>query len=90
MELKSNTYFNSEEIQVWLINYIATLLKIDQAEVDPQKPFREFGMDSMTALGMLGDLSDFLGCEDLEASVLYKYTTIEKLSQYLAAERRRQ
>ena len=74
------------KVQSWLITYIAQLLKVDPTEVDAQKPFKEFGMDSMTALGMLGDLSDFLSCEDLEASLLYKYPTVEKLSAYLGSD----
>lgn len=80
-----STQLTSESIQVWLVDYIAKLLKVEKEEIDTQKTFKEFGMDSMAALGLLGDLSDFLECEDLEASLLFKYTTIEKLSNHLGS-----
>jgi acyl carrier protein len=73
------------QIEVWLAEYIANLINIDPELIDVKTPFVRYGLDSLAAVGMTGDLQDWLGCK-LEPTLPYSYPTIEALAQYLAEE----
>ena len=71
------------EIQAWLISNIATLVEIDPKNIDIAKPLEYYGMDSMQAMHLSGDLADWLGSE-LSPTVVWDYPTIELLARHLA------
>jgi acyl carrier protein len=71
------------EIQTWMVSYLADLLEIDPDDVDVASPFDQYGLDSAVAVGMTGDLEDWLGSQ-LDPTLLYDYPTIESLSHHLA------
>lgn len=73
------------EILNWVTSYLANLLEVDPDEVDITVPFDRYGLDSLAAVGLTGDLSDWLGCE-VEPTLLYDYPTVEGLVQYLSSE----
>jgi acyl carrier protein len=70
------------EIQSWIVDYLAQLLEVDPADVDVTIPFDRYGLDSAAAVGMTGELADWLDHE-IDPTVLYDYPTIESLVQYL-------
>lgn len=72
------------EIEDWTVAYIADLLEIDPEEIDPALPFDRYGLDSSAAVGLTGDLEDWLGIE-IDPTLLYDYPTIDSLAKYLAA-----
>ena len=72
------------QIQNWLVKYLAEELEITPDEVDVTIPFDDYGLDSYTAVGISGDLEDWLGCK-LDPTLLYDYPTIKTLSQHLAS-----
>lgn len=74
---------SASEIQDWLVAYIANLLEIESEEVDVTIPFDRYGLDSSAAVGMTGDLEDWLG-KEVEPILLYDYPTIEALAQHLS------
>jgi len=74
------------EIKAWLVSYIANLLELNQDEIDTQVPFENYGLDSSATVILSGDLAEWLECE-LEPSLLYDYTTIEALIQYLTEKK---
>ncbi|HEY9402633.1 MAG TPA: acyl carrier protein [Pyrinomonadaceae bacterium] len=74
-----------EEIQRWLARELAAFLEIDADEIDIQEPFANFGLNSIAAVTLSGDLEDWLGCE-LPATLLWDYPTIQVLSRHLAEE----
>lgn len=84
MEIQA-TKFSKEEIQAWLVSYLAELLKIQPSEVDVTIPFDRYGLDSSAAVGMTGDLEEWLGSE-LDPTLIYDYPTIEALAAYLSEE----
>ena len=73
---------SKEEIEKWLISYLSEALKIDKAEVDKKKPFKDYGLDSSAALILTGDLEDFLDLE-LEPTLLLDHKNLESLINYL-------
>jgi acyl carrier protein len=73
------------ELQDWLVCYLAELLEIEPDEVDEKKAFDRYGLDSLAAVGLTGELEDWLGCK-LDPTVMYYYPTIEALVKYLEKE----
>lgn len=71
------------EIQTWIVSYLAQLLNVDPEEVDTEIPFDRYGLDSSAAVGLTGDLEDWLGCE-IDPTLLYDYPTVESLVQHLS------
>lgn len=71
------------EIQDWIISYLAQMLEVSPDEINVTTTFDRYGLDSSAAVGLTGDLEDWLGIE-LEPTLLYDYPTIETLTEYLA------
>ncbi|MFW6359245.1 MAG: acyl carrier protein [Chroococcales cyanobacterium] len=76
---------SATEIQDWIVTYVADLLEIEPEEVDVTIPFDRYGLDSSVAVGLTGDLEDWLGRE-IEPTLLYYYPTIEAVVQYLSSQ----
>lgn len=72
----------AREIQEWMVSYLANLLEINPNEIDITVSFDRYGLDSSAAVGMTGDLEDWLGFE-VDPTLVYDYPTIETLAQYL-------
>ncbi|MEW6405184.1 MAG: beta-ketoacyl synthase N-terminal-like domain-containing protein, partial [Chloroflexota bacterium] len=62
---------------------IAASLEIDPASIDPRKPFTYFGLGSVQAVSLTGDLEVFLN-RKLSPTLAWDYPTIELLANYLA------
>ncbi|NIA28584.1 MAG: amino acid adenylation domain-containing protein [Actinobacteria bacterium] len=77
------TSFKQKEIEDWLIDKVATELKIPVSDIDVKQPFARYGLDSVHATGLAGDLEDWLG-RSLSPTLAYDYPTIEALSRYLS------
>ncbi len=75
----------SEQIQDWIITYLAKLLDISEDDIETAVPFDSYGLDSSAAIGLTGDLEDWLG-QEIDPTVLYDYPTIEALVGYLERE----
>lgn len=74
-----------EEIKSWLTSYLAEVLEIKEEEVDPKIHFNDYGLDSELAIGLTGDLENWLG-RKINPTLLYNYTNIESLGKHLAKE----
>ncbi|KST62478.1 acyl carrier protein [Mastigocoleus testarum] len=72
------------QIEAWMISYLAELLEVEPDEVDPTLPFDSYGLDSSAAVGLTGDLEDWLG-HKLDPTLLYDYPTVEALAKHLAS-----
>jgi acyl carrier protein len=75
-----------EEIRQWMMNYVAGLLEIQETEVKTDVPFDQYGLDSLAAVGMTGDLEEWLG-EKLDPTLLYDYPTIDAFASHLVNDR---
>lgn len=74
-------------IQEWLIEKIGELLGVTRSEIDVAEPFSSYGMSSMAAVSMAGDLEDWLGFA-LPPTLAWDYPTVEALARHLAGEAR--
>ncbi len=75
---------SAQEIQSWLTDYIANLMRVSPDEIQPDNEFTSFGIDSATAVGLSIDLGDWLGIK-LDPTLVYDHPTIEAVSEHIAA-----
>ena len=73
---------NAVEIQEWLVNYLAELLELETKKIDITRSFDEYALNSSDAILLTGELEEWLGYE-LEPTLIYEYSTIKELSEYL-------
>ncbi len=72
-------------IEKWLIAQLSETLGMNPDEIDIRQPFVSFGLDSAQAVGLAGDLEDFLD-RTLPPTIIWDYPTIETLAKYLSEE----
>jgi acyl carrier protein len=79
-----------EEIERWLTKEIAERLTIDAAQVDPEVPLMDYGLDSFHALTMSGELGRRINRE-VSPDLLWDYPTIRAIASHFGAsdDRRR-
>lgn len=82
-ESRNTQVSSAEEIKVWVISYLADLLEVEPEAVDTDVSFDRYGLDSSIAIGLTGDLGDWLG-HDIDPTTLYDYPTIDSLADYLS------
>lgn len=70
-------------IQKWLVNQLAQQLSLDAKTIDVTEPLTRYGLDSIDAVTMVGDLEDWLDLE-LPSTLFWDSPTIAKSAEYLA------
>ncbi len=73
------------EIEAWLVERVAEACGLPAERVGRRAPFASFGLDSVEAVGIVGELEEWLG-ESLAATALFEYPTIQALGAFLAGE----
>jgi acyl-CoA synthetase (AMP-forming)/AMP-acid ligase II/3-oxoacyl-(acyl-carrier-protein) synthase/acyl carrier protein len=74
---------SSREIQTWLTSHVSEKLGILTTAVDIHQPLAHYGLGSLAAVSLAGELEDWLECR-LSPTLIYEYPTIAALSQFLA------
>src|SRR2546429_7174154 len=75
----------AEAIQAWLVSQLSQVLQVEPQDIDIREPFTNYGLTSRDAVGLSGDLEDWLG-RRLSPTLAYEYPTIERLAWHLAGE----
>ncbi len=73
----------AREIEQWLVDHLAMTLERPAEQIDPTVPFDSFALDSVSVVGMTGDLEEWLH-ERVDPTLVYDYPTIEQFSRHLA------
>jgi acyl carrier protein len=73
----------SEVIQNWLVKQLAQQLSLEAKNINITEPLTRYGLDSIDAVTMVGDLEDWLDLE-LPSTLFWDHPTIEKSAQFLA------
>ncbi len=73
------------EVQNWLVDRLAARLKLEPGQIDVERPFDSYELDSLVAIGFSGELSQWLG-RDLPGNLLLEHDTIAALAGHLGAE----
>lgn len=82
---KPKMFTTRDDIQNWLISVIARSLKINPEDVDTSVAFHRYGMDSVVAVEITGDLEKCVD-QSLPPTLMYDYPTIDALSEYIAEQ----
>lgn len=77
----------AETIQSWLVTRIAAMLELEPTSIDPRQPFTYYGLGSVQAVSLTGDLEVFLN-RTLAPTLAWDYPTIELLAGHLASDAR--
>jgi acyl transferase domain-containing protein/acyl-CoA synthetase (AMP-forming)/AMP-acid ligase II/acyl carrier protein len=73
---------NLATLRSWLIEHVATALKVKPNAINVSTPFAYYGMDSAQAVSLSADLEDLLQ-RPLAPTLAYDYPNIEALARYL-------
>jgi natural product biosynthesis luciferase-like monooxygenase protein len=74
-----------EAIEAWLLAKIAEHLQILPVEINIRQPLAQYGLNSLAAVRISGELQEWLGRE-FSPTLLYDYPTVEGLARHLADE----
>ena len=74
-------------LRQWLTDKVAELLQLKSSDIDPAKPLGEYGLDSMAAVTLTGELEDMLAVE-ISPSLPYEHPTINALAKELTHGRK--
>ena len=74
-----------EILQNWIAEKLAEQLSIDKSTISFTEPLTRYGLDSIDAVTLVGELEDELDLE-LPSTLFWDYPTIEKSAQYLVSE----
>ena len=72
-----------DAIERWLVERVSALVGVPPDQLDTALPFAAYGLSSLAAVGVSGELEDWLAVE-LPATILWDYPTITALAEYLA------
>lgn len=76
---------NITNLREWLINRVSNLLFVEKDKIDINEPFAAYGMDSLKAVQLSGDLEALLQ-KELPATLVYDYPSIKLLSNFLSKD----
>ena len=71
-----------ETIQNWLVEKISEQLNMNIAEITVHEELAAYGLDSMDAVMISGELEEMLDLE-LPSTILWDYPTIDSISTHL-------
>jgi acyl carrier protein len=74
-----------QRLQTWMVVRLAEELKLNPLEMDPTLPFASYGLDSIVAFALTGELADLLGRE-LPTTLFWDFPTIQALAFHLAEQ----
>jgi acyl carrier protein len=74
-----------ESLTSWLVERVAIYLQREPGEIDPGEPLAEYGMDSVAALSLCGDVEEDFDLV-LEPTVAWDYPTAAALAEHVAQE----
>ncbi|MBH8553201.1 long-chain-fatty-acid--CoA ligase [Nostocaceae cyanobacterium CENA357] len=77
------SYQTAELIENWIMDWLVRKLTVEAKSIDPSKSFADYGLDSVRAVKLAQELSEWLGYS-LEATIVWNFSTIESLALHLA------
>lgn len=73
---------NNTELEGWLIAKIATYVKLPRELIQPDKALTDYGLDSVYALTLVGDIEDHLSLQ-LNPTLMWDFPTVHALTAEL-------
>jgi len=69
----------------WLVERAAGHLGIPSTHLDPAVPLAEYGLDSVGAVGLCGDVEEHLGIET-DPTLVFDYPTLHEIARFLTSQ----
>ncbi|HEY6349898.1 MAG TPA: acyl carrier protein [Candidatus Angelobacter sp.] len=76
---------SQESIRNWLVELIGRLTGLLPEQIDITEPFASYGLDSVAAAGLSGELGNWLG-KQLPPTITWDYPTVKLLASHLASK----
>jgi acyl carrier protein len=73
----------ADAIRAWLVAKCADALEVPGESLDPSGPLSEYGLGSVQAVSLVGDLEEWLG-RQLPATLFWDYPTLDAVACELA------
>lgn len=73
----------TQAVQNWLVAQLADQLSLEPETISVTEPLTRYGLDSIDAVTIVGDLEDWLELE-LPSTLFWDHPTIAQSAQYLA------
>ena len=70
------------QILQWLTNQLADELRTEADTFDPMVPLAEMGVDSVLAIGLVGDVELHFDI-DLDLTMIFDYPSLAGLAEYI-------
>lgn len=80
------TSWSSDEVEDWLVQRFAVLADMSSEEMDVDRPFVDYNLDSAVAVTVSRELAAWVGRE-LPITLFWEYPTIASLSMALGSDR---
>ena len=71
-----------ESLENWIINWVKENKKLEDIHIDPKESLFSYGLDSIAAVKLSGDLEQFLQ-RNLEPTIVWEYPCVHDLSEYI-------
>lgn len=75
-----------QELSDWIQGRLCARLKLRPEELDPRQPFARYGLDSLSAVRLTGELAQHLG-RPVPPTLAYDHPTVDALAYFLATGR---
>jgi len=75
---------SEERIRMWIVEQISSLTGLLSNQIEITEPFASYGIDSVAAAGLSGELATWLG-EQLPPTITWDYPTVALLAAYLVS-----
>ncbi|MFC5475894.1 acyl carrier protein [Paraherbaspirillum soli] len=69
-------------LQAWLAQRVASYVRLSPDTIQADAPLAEYGLDSVYALTLTGDIEEYLGLS-LDSTLMWDHPTIAALSKVL-------
>ncbi len=69
-------------VEDWITTYMADLLDVPTAQVDLNRPFDQYGLDSAATVAFASDLGRWLGTK-LDTKIMFEHDTIRAVTDHL-------
>jgi acyl carrier protein len=74
---------NKQQLIEWVKAYIADIVNVPYSSIKENMNFENFGLDSLTSVGMIGELSEVAGIE-LDVNIIYQFSTVRTLAEQVS------
>ncbi|MFF7591553.1 acyl carrier protein [Kitasatospora purpeofusca] len=71
-----------EAVRAWLVSRIAHFLKVPAEEIEPDVPLADYGLESVYAFALAGEIEDTLGVL-VEPTLVWDVDTVNALTAHL-------